>query len=482
MTERAASLAARYKTGFEHSSEAERKRYLQKHPQADPSKHTVKAPEGKKPKQEEGGNGKKPKKPEEAGGKPEAKKKPEEAPAEHGAEHEQEGGGHGEHQEEGAPKPKKNFFKSLSEGARAFLSKTSKEAQKFVADPAHRKQVLGNAAQSIKKAPEAYAKRLVQTAKHEVHEFKEAGQALASIYKKQPLDHHQKKALKTVAIHMGIALTAAALGSTGVLAGAIALGKGMAQKIALKAAAKSLEKVHLVQEISHIGHGIHELMHFLASEEEAKPAGGAKVPPEEAFAILVMRNVIKELQNFSDEDMADVVEKAAAKGQTKTASAPTELAPAFAKAKTALDAILSTLRVFPRILTAARSEATTIGNDRVWQERPVGVLRSIDATMAAITEADELFDKTALARGPLANIALDARSYLVVPRKATVEYAISDIDFATNPNTGREGISYSVGTLRDWASELEKWATAAKGHLKVLEQKAARVVRNQGSV
>lgn len=479
MTQRAASLAARYKTGFQHDSEAELKLYLKKHPNADPSKHTVKAPAGKNPKQEaEGGKGKKPPKKEESGGKEQPK--PEAEHGEGGApeQHQEEGHG-GEHPEE-EPKPKKNFFKSLSDNARSFLESTSKATQKFVADPAYRKKALVGAGKAILKSPQTYARRLVATVKEEVHEFKEAGQALAGVAKGQKLNHHQKKALKTVAIHMGIAITAAALGSTGVLAGAAMLGKGMAQKIALKAAMKSLEKVHLLQEIQHIGHGLHEFMHFLAAEgAPKKPAAEGKMSPEEAFAILVMRSVVQEMRKFSDEDMAEVVEKAAG-GGVKTAST-SELAPAFKKAQAALDAVLTSIKVFPRMLTAARAEAQTI-DERVWQERPVALFKSIEAALTSVGEADELFDTVSLARGRLANIATDARSRLIIPRKAAVEYAISDIDFATNPNTGREGISYSVGTLRDWAGELEKWASSAKGELKTLEQKAARIVRTKGSV
>lgn len=256
-------VARRYATEF--PSESARKQYLKEHPKADPHKHTV-APESReKPTSEEGD-------------------KPEE----------------GKKQEKPKGKPK-TFLKGLAEKTKSYLSEASEAVQKFVSDGEHRSKLLSEAGKSVLKSPKTYAKRLVETAKHEVHEFKEAGEALAHLAKGKKLDPAQKKVLKTVAIHMGIAVAAAALTSTGVFAGAAVFSKGLAQKIALKAALRALENVHLLQEIHHIGHGA---MHLLASEEE-------EASPEEAFAALVMQSVSKELDDLSGDDLSKYLDELA---------------------------------------------------------------------------------------------------------------------------------------------------------------------------
>jgi hypothetical protein len=464
------TLVARFKAGYQHENQEDLERYLKKHPKADPAKHTVKNPKGdKKPSGESKGKPEVPKGKAEAPqgknkGKPELKEKPAkpEAP--------EEGPGEAPHQEE----PKKPLLKRLSEGARAFLSTTSKETQRFVSDPKHRKEVLKSAGKSILGSPKAYAKRILHTVKEEVHEFKEAGAAIAHLAKGEKLNHHQKKALKTVAIHMSVAVAAAALTSTGVLAGAAAFGKGMAQKVALKAAAQALEKVHLLQEFHHIGHG---LMH-LASEKD-KPGS-----PEEAFAFLVMQSVAKELEAFSDDDLAEVLDAAASKSQkqSKTASKPSEFSVLTAKAQKSLESIGATLKGFQRMMLAARSESISLGDTRVWQDRPVAFFEELDDSLETLQGVGEGLDDLSLDVAPLANLANEARSILALPRKATVEYAISDIDFAANPDTGREGISYSVGRLREWADELGKWASGAIRSLKTVDQKAGRILRTKGLV
>lgn len=282
-------IVAGYRSSFEHPSEKERAQYLKKHPKADPKHHTVKKPEGVATKPEVPGKvPTKPGVPVKPTGKPEEKgevKKP--------------GGG-------------KAFLKSLSGKARSLFDKSSESVKKFIVDPAVRAKAIEAAKAEIMKAPGNYVKRLVKVAQHEIHEFKEAGQALGQVVKGKKLDDKQKKTVRKVAVHLGIAITAAALTSTGLMAGVVALGKGLSQKIAIKAAIEALDKVHTLNELTHIGHGLsHILEHahtVLASEEQASKE---TLAPEEAFAILVMQSVFKQLDNLDDEILAAAMEAAA---------------------------------------------------------------------------------------------------------------------------------------------------------------------------
>lgn len=439
-------VVARYKGAMEHPSEEARKEYLKEHPQADPSNHTVTKHEG------EGGA---------AEEEPEGKeKKPKEKPS--------------------TGNRAKAFFKGLSDKAKAFVTSSSAGVQKFVSDSEHRKQTMVNAAKAVKDSPKVYAKRIVETARHEVHEFKEAGEGIGVVIKGGKMSPKQKKAVTTVAIHMGIAVTAAALTSTGVLAGAAALGKGMAQKIALKAAARALENVHLAQEISHIGHGAHALAHLFTAAEGEK---SEKVGPEEVLAILVLQSVLKELENFSDEDMASVLEEASGETQKMAyvLAKVDQLEPALESMMIILDEI--PVRDFNSILVSARTESETL-KDRVWQKRFVPYLERVYDKIRELDGPKEIFKdvEAGYQVQVLTTLIWQSLAALMVPRKATPDYAISNIEFNPNPKTNREEISYSIQVLREWNQELEKWIKDAKVTLKSLLPKIRRVIKTKALV
>jgi hypothetical protein len=435
-------VVARYKGAMEHPSEEARKEYLKEHPQADPSNHTVTEHED-----EEGGAE------EELEGK---EKKPEKKPS--------------------AGNKAKAFFKGLSDKAKAFVSNSSAEVQKFVSDPDHRKQTMVSAAKAVKDSPKVYAKRVVETARHEVHEFREAGEAIGVVIKGGKMSSKQKKAVTTVAIHMGIALTAAALTSTGVLAGAAVLGKGMAQKIALKAAARALENVHLAQEISHIGHGAHALAHiFTAAAEEEK---SEKIGSEEVLAILVLQSVLKELEDFSDEDMTAVLEEASGETQKMAyvLAKVDQLEPALESMMTILSEV--PVKDFDRILVAARAGSETLKN-RVWQRYFSLHLNRTYDKISELGDPKEILEDIAAGYKvqTLTVLIWQALTAISVPRKASPDYAISDIEFNPDPTTHREEISYSIQVLREWNQELEKWTKEARITLNSLLPKIRRVIK-----
>lgn len=430
-------IVGRYKGAFEHPSEEARKKYLQEHPKADPKNHTVKQHD------------------DHGGGDEEEKPEHDKSDQEHGE----------------GKKPSGGFFKGLSSKAKSFLSHSSAAVQKFVADGDHRKKVLKSATQSIKDSPKVYAKRILETVKEEVHEFKEAGEAIKHAAQGKELNPHQKKALRTVAIHMSVAITAAALGSTGVLAGATMLGKGIAQKIALKAALKSLEHVHLLSEISHIGHHLH---HFLASED-AK----GKLDPEEAFTALVMQMTLKELENLDDDTLSEALEDASGEQEKKAwkvgALSHADLAPTLQRAANQVVNLRAWIDRFDRTLLVARSESETIGPERVWQDRFVKYFEQAEPFTTELEAIDDVLDDIYLDDEKAAGIANQARQIIQIPRKAQVTYAIADIDFADNPNTGRQGISYSVERLKDWAAQMNSWAQSVPGKLLDLSRRAGRI-------
>lgn len=216
------------------------------------------------------------------------------------SESQKEEGGHGDKHD--APKQSfKDKLKSLGQKASDFLKNAPEKAKKFIEDPEFRKETLASASESLKKAPEKYAKNLVEAAEHEVKEFKEAGEGIRAVLKGGEMSDHQKKAFKTVATHLAIGIAAAALTSSGPLAAAGAFSKGMAKNIALKAAKKGLENLHLLEELSHVGHGIHHLLHLAGDEK----GDSEEVNVNDVLGKYISALVAKEIESVTDDDVTD---------------------------------------------------------------------------------------------------------------------------------------------------------------------------------
>jgi hypothetical protein len=195
------------------------------------------------------------------------------------------------------PKPSwKDKLKGLGDKAKAFMEKAPAKVQQFVSDPDTRKKALTDATDALKKAPAKYAKSLVETAKHEVKEFKAAGEGIKAVLKGGKMNDHQKKAFKTVVTHVAIGVAAAALTASGPLAAAGAFGKGLAKHIAMKAAAKSLGSIHVLQELGHIGHGLEGILGHLASEDKEPNV-------DDVLGKYVSALVAKEIEGMTDEDV-----------------------------------------------------------------------------------------------------------------------------------------------------------------------------------
>lgn len=250
-------VATRYLdlVGMEHSSPEALKEYLHDHPNADPSKHTVEKSEDE------------------------------------------------EFADKVQPIEKKLTDKVKGWGAKAigFLKKAPEQVKKFVADDGFRRECLMSAHKTLTEAPAKMTNAVIETAKHEVHEFKEAGAGVKAVLTGGKMSDSQKHAFKTVATHMAIGLAAAALTSSGPLAIAGAFGKGMARHIAFKAASSALGHLHVLDELGHIGHGIQHIFDKLAAE--AKDAD-----PDQVMANLVAAVVAKELEKVNDDDVKAVAE------------------------------------------------------------------------------------------------------------------------------------------------------------------------------
>lgn len=257
------AFRAMEQVGMEHTSPEARKNYLKEHPHADPSNHTVK----EKSKEEE------------FAGKVQ-------------------------------PLEKKLADKVKGWGAKAigFLKKAPEKVQQFVADEGFRRESLMSAHKALTEAPEKMTRAVIETAKHEVHEFKEAGAGIKAVLGGGKMSDGQKHAFKTVATHMAIGLTAAALTASGPLGIAGTFGKGLARHIALKAVSNALGHLHVLDELGHIGHGVQHLFDKLAAE-------GKDADPDQVMANFVAAAVAKELEKVKDDDVKAVAESMGEDGE-----------------------------------------------------------------------------------------------------------------------------------------------------------------------
>lgn len=249
----------------------------------------------------------------------ETKGKPEETKSEGKPEAEAKGDPEAKSEEHGAA-PKKSWkerMKGLGAKALDFVKKAPKDVQKFLEEGDHRKKVLSEIHKSIVEAPEKLVKNAISTAKHEVHEYKEAGSGIKAVIKGGKMSISQKKAFKTVAIHLAISIAASALVSSGPLGVAGTLAKGMAKRLAMKSMSRALGHIAILEEVGHIGHGVGEFMSHLASTRNpseivyryaAEVEEGGDPDVDDILGNFMAANVAKELETFgSDEDVDSVL-------------------------------------------------------------------------------------------------------------------------------------------------------------------------------
>jgi hypothetical protein len=213
----------------------------------------------------------------------------------------------GPSQDAGPKKSWKERLQGLGQKARDFVANAPKEAKKFIEDDTFRRNTLMGVHKILTEAPEKIVKNVVKTVKHEIHEYKEAGEGISAAIHGKKMSTSQKKAVKTVAIHLAIGVAAAALTASSPLAAGGALVKGMSRHIAMKSVARALGHLHVLQEVGHIGHGVSGLMTHLASTnnpqvflfraaDEAAEGGDPDV--DNVFGNFITASVAKEMEGF----------------------------------------------------------------------------------------------------------------------------------------------------------------------------------------
>lgn len=386
----------RTKFAMEHSSPEALQEYLRAHPAADPSKHEVKSPEKG-----------------------------------HGDSH-----GHGD-------SPSKGGLLSAIKGLGPKLKGAPAAAKKFFEDPAHRKEVLKGAGKHLRDVPKKYVASLIETAKHEVHEFKEAGHGIAAVVKGKKPTPEQKKAIKQVATHLAISASAAALTAASPALAGLAIGKGLAKHVALKAAAKAVADLHILEEVSHIGHGLHHLLH-LASEDKDE-----KLTPDEAFAALVLQKVAEEVEKLSDKDIGDALED---KDESEEEEQTKKQASNHPSIINALRGEFKKLSVwseqFNRTMLKSKAQSEDATEGYVWQDLWVDYWQPLNTIQNNIwTLGEGLY-------GTLSRKQVDA--ILDPPIEAQVTTAVESPIFLDD-SEGEESIAYSIRDLEAWNREFKKW-------------------------
>jgi len=269
-------VAARYQRAFEFPTPKALKEYLKEHPKADKSKHTVEKKDEHEKKEPEGSKDQKPK------------------------------------------ATWKNIMHGLSSKAVSFVKSAPDQVKKFVQDDSFRRQTLMAMHKNLTEAPAKFVKNAWDSAKEEVHEFKEAGEGVKNWMGGKKMSDHQKKAFRKVAIHVAIASIAGALGSE-FGAGAAVVSKGVlgsfisstSKKIAIKAVIKRLEHLPAYEEIAHIGHHSAEFISTLLEKIGTDGQKSDHVDPDEVFQMMIAAAVAKELKHLDPETVQEALEAAA---------------------------------------------------------------------------------------------------------------------------------------------------------------------------
>jgi len=316
-------VVSRYRQAMEFPSEKALNDYLKNHPDADKAKHKVNEGKAKGGPDDEGGKGRsKAKPPPPPGGKskpppvPEAaksKSKPPSKPVPEAAKPNPKSPPsklppipvRAKPPDEAKPKPTwKDRFKDLSEKASKSLAAAPATVQQFFKDDVYRGEAIKAAKASLVKTQGKVVNSLVESAKHEVKEYKSASEGVGRVLAGKKMTKHQTTAFKTVASHMAIMAASVALAASGPLGVSAAIAKGLATRIAAKAVSRSVENLHILGELGHVGHGVVEFLSHIAAEGKKK-----KMSPDDAMAMLVMASVSKELDALTDEDLKAALEE-----------------------------------------------------------------------------------------------------------------------------------------------------------------------------
>lgn len=240
--------------------------------------------------------------------------------------------GHGEHEEHDEPGVKEVFTKFMSKlkGAPAasvdFVKNAPSNVKKFVVDKDHRKGVMSSASKSMAESAKKIPELLKKATKEEYEEIKTGVGAVKKLFKKPPekLTKHDKKALYAVGAYVASTAVAAATGGAALAAGGF--GKAFLKHVGMKAVHHLLDNGFTHFEVAEAGaHGLHTLMHHLASTEDQtflRLAGdGDETEMSEAVLAYVHAAVQDVMEKgLSDDDMAEVVKSIGGEGDSEEKS------------------------------------------------------------------------------------------------------------------------------------------------------------------
>lgn len=368
-------------------------------------------------------------------------------------------------------------LKNLSKSALGWLKKAPTSVQKFVSDPEARKTTLKAAQSSLKEGAKNYAKQLAEVAKKTGEDYKTAGGAVQDVLQGKKLSSDQKKAVRNVAIQMGILAAGAALAGSGGLSGAAYMAKGLAKYVAQKAAKNVLGDIYALKNVGKLGGGVMDLFEKFGAE---------KKDHEKALAALVLAKVHEELAKIDDEGIAEALEEAS-KMQKEASIAErfaVDVAPETLLAT--LDSVIRLhsrlqgwIRRAPRVLADAKRNAKGLPDGWVWQDPFVRYWEGFETYESDLQDLDSKLDDVYLNVDFLSDVANQARDATNLPRKGQIEYVLNSFKFFPNPDGRGDHIAYQVKAIEEWASAFEKWSNDSVRLLKTLSGKAQRRIRRR---
>jgi len=147
--------------------------------------------------------------------------------------------------------------------------------------------------------------------------------------------------------------------------------------------------------------------------------------------------------------------------------------PTVARAERVLSRIEEWGAQFPGVLRQAEGEVEGLPRGWVWQNRFVDFFKGFDVYQDQLRELDYTMEGLAISSDPFAELAGDARQATKGPgRLGRISYAISEINFALDPDTGEDGLLYRVDKLKGWHRAFMNWVTSSEALLKRLGQAA----------
>lgn len=287
-------VASYQRQAKEFSSPDALREYLHEHPQADKSLHSVKKPGEER----------------------------------HEPEHKDKGEGHGEGEHGHEEKPKKSWkerLQSISQAAKDFVKNAPENIKKFVEDDAHRRGVLIEMHKSLGEVPEKLWERAKHQVKHTAQEYKLAGQGVKTVLKGGKMTKEQKHAVKVVAFEAAMTVAVSAV-TGGLGAGASGLAgqaaqsfvTSLAKKIALNAVTDGLGRVVDVEELGHLGHGIHHMLEHIVTADEGDK--GEKGDEMDLITAYITKVVAEELKELDPDTLAEALEDASTSDSARQAS------------------------------------------------------------------------------------------------------------------------------------------------------------------